>query len=595
MPHFTKAFTLVEILVVVSVIASISSVVLVGIKAAQASGRDSARQSSALQVRNALALYATDHGGVPAGSGVSGCTPQTTGGVTSDVCKGETAVQNALGAALVPKYISHIPVDMVNTNGLEYSYITAAPDPVLTAANGGKPTTATAAFAYVSELKSVDPVSDPVVVTVPVGEANYASYSTTGYPGGSLVVLPKISFNSVTGPTTGYINSSISWMINVSNPNNETISYTIDWGDGSTDTFDSSWTVQDPSGEWINMYHVYDHTAHFTVSFQISSPSGGSLSRTLGIDITEVPLPQTITVSPTTVHPGMGVHITGSNDGLFLWEDTVTLNNITISNPGDYVDDHTFQAYVPDTFIPGTYVLKVIDVNGHSVQTDYTVGPVLPTPAADNLSSATVTNQHYLEAHVGDTITVKGGYLSYNPYTSPFPHEFQAGDQVFLDGLPIPTPTTFVNSHTMTFAFPSYIGPASAPTNLIDRHSYVLTIVNPYGETRSPWSLQIGAILYPKQTLTIVGDATGGTGTGNIMGLLGLYCTSSGVPTYTGPYDTHTCSADFQYNTQATLTALPDSNSVFTSWGGACSGVQSTSCTVTMDAAKSVSARFTLK
>ena len=111
----TKGFTLVEILVVVSIIASISSVVLVGVKAAQASGRDAGRQSSALQVRNALGLYASDHGGgVPSGAGISGCTTQTSGSVTSYVCKGETAVNNVLGTALVPKYISHIPVDVVN-------------------------------------------------------------------------------------------------------------------------------------------------------------------------------------------------------------------------------------------------------------------------------------------------------------------------------------------------------------------------------------------------------------------------------------------------------------------------------------------------
>ena len=103
MSHTTnKGFTLIEILVVVSIIASISSVVLVGIKAAQANGRDSARNSNSLQVRNALALYETEHGGVPSGEGVDGCDPQTVDGVTSYVCKGSTAVEAVLGSALVP-------------------------------------------------------------------------------------------------------------------------------------------------------------------------------------------------------------------------------------------------------------------------------------------------------------------------------------------------------------------------------------------------------------------------------------------------------------------------------------------------------------
>jgi hypothetical protein len=42
-----------------------------------------------------------------------------------------------------------------------------------------------------------------------------------------------------------------------------------------------------------------------------------------------------------------------------------------------------------------------------------------------------------------------------------------------------------------------------------------------------------------------------------------------------------------------TLTATPASGSAFTGWGGACSGTVGTSCTVTMDAAKGVSAAFT--
>ena len=192
MSHTTnKGFTLIEILVVVSIIASISSVVLVGIKAAQANGRDSARNSNSLQVRNALALYETEHGGVPSGEGVDGCDPQTVDGVTSYVCKGSTAVEAVLGDALVPQYIPHIPVDVVNTNGLEYSYISGPADPALTEANNNIYTTPTATFAYISELKSLDPVYDPVVVTIPIGVSDIVRYPSTGYPNGSLIISPQ--------------------------------------------------------------------------------------------------------------------------------------------------------------------------------------------------------------------------------------------------------------------------------------------------------------------------------------------------------------------------------------------------------------------
>ena len=47
--------------------------------------------------------------------------------------------------------------------------------------------------------------------------------------------------------------------------------------------------------------------------------------------------------------------------------------------------------------------------------------------------------------------------------------------------------------------------------------------------------------------------------------------------------------------TVVTLTAAPGPNSMFSSWAGACSGITVAQCKVTMDAAKSVTATFTLK
>lgn len=51
-----------------------------------------------------------------------------------------------------------------------------------------------------------------------------------------------------------------------------------------------------------------------------------------------------------------------------------------------------------------------------------------------------------------------------------------------------------------------------------------------------------------------------------------------------------TCSTTFSQNASVTLTATPASGSTFTGWSGACSGTGS--CTVTMDAAKTVTAAF---
>ncbi len=76
-------------------------------------------------------------------------------------------------------------------------------------------------------------------------------------------------------------------------------------------------------------------------------------------------------------------------------------------------------------------------------------------------------------------------------------------------------------------------------------------------------------------SLTITGGTGGGTITSSPTGI------SCGA----------TCSATYDAGTMVTLIATPDATSTFSGWSGACSGTGT--CTLTMDAAKTVTARFT--
>jgi hypothetical protein len=80
--------------------------------------------------------------------------------------------------------------------------------------------------------------------------------------------------------------------------------------------------------------------------------------------------------------------------------------------------------------------------------------------------------------------------------------------------------------------------------------------------------------------LLTVGNS--GTGGGTVTSIpAGITCGSD-------------CSESYPASTGVTLTAAPDGNSSFTSWGGACTG-SSSSCLVSMTAAKNVTATFTIK
>jgi List-Bact-rpt repeat protein/phosphoesterase family protein/concanavalin A-like lectin/glucanase superfamily protein len=82
----------------------------------------------------------------------------------------------------------------------------------------------------------------------------------------------------------------------------------------------------------------------------------------------------------------------------------------------------------------------------------------------------------------------------------------------------------------------------------------------------------------PTFSLTVTKQGTGtGTVTSNIGGI------NCGA----------TCSATYNSGTAVTLTATPAAGSTFAGWSGACTGTQT--CTVTMNAAQSVTATFTLQ
>jgi len=70
--------------------------------------------------------------------------------------------------------------------------------------------------------------------------------------------------------------------------------------------------------------------------------------------------------------------------------------------------------------------------------------------------------------------------------------------------------------------------------------------------------------------------------------------TGSGTITATQINCGATCSASYDYGTVVTLTATPATGSTYTSWSG-CDSVSGMACTVTMNAAKSVTATFTLQ
>jgi hypothetical protein len=119
----------------------------------------------------------------------------------------------------------------------------------------------------------------------------------------------------------------------------------------------------------------------------------------------------------------------------------------------------------------------------------------------------------------------------------------------------------------------------------------------------SPWARLLGtSTIVVLGLVTIIGSGGGGGGGGTTPPppvTFSLTATTGGTGTGTvssspAGIDCGTdCSEDYDENTVVTLTPSPAADSVFAGWSGACTG--SGSCSVTMDAAKSVTATFDLQ
>lgn len=108
-----RAFTLIELLIVIAIIAILATIVLVNVSGVKTKARDAVRMADIDQVSKSLQMYELDHGGYP--------NP-----VTDDSCWVSLGVTVNCGSgtanldALMQPYLSHPPSDPQSGKGKEY-------------------------------------------------------------------------------------------------------------------------------------------------------------------------------------------------------------------------------------------------------------------------------------------------------------------------------------------------------------------------------------------------------------------------------------------------------------------------------------------
>lgn len=103
----SKGFSIIELLVVISIIGLLSSIILVQVQSSRSRARDAERESEIKSIQNALAIYVVNKGNYPIYSGALNGL---------DLVSTELRDNDA---------VSQIPTDPINSGNYIYSYVSA--------------------------------------------------------------------------------------------------------------------------------------------------------------------------------------------------------------------------------------------------------------------------------------------------------------------------------------------------------------------------------------------------------------------------------------------------------------------------------------
>ncbi len=323
-------FTLVELLLVVSITALLASILLVATLGARSKAKDAERQATTTQLSGALELYYADHDSYPVGTFYSGWD-------SGDHAAGNhhcwcTDANNSLENYLVKTgYLARLPEDPNNTEGTGNYLNDGAGRGYMIVSDGQSYVIGT----YLETLNTPPPTQNSIAVCAAAGNHQISSgtldpslcpglANPPPNPVCSVDVTPNFAL-SLGGIATGRTGTATE-SVTLSNISGQTVSgpvalvlsgltsgVTLTNGNGNTVCFT-------PNGQPFIVVSAADISANGNSTIQLifSNPSRGQVTYTpyvaagnSGVDVTVAP--QTCRIRPECAAPPFGCSYTGGN------------------------------------------------------------------------------------------------------------------------------------------------------------------------------------------------------------------------------------------------------------------------------------------